>query len=296
MIGHASIDERGKATGGAAGDSTKKEVCTRTWWNGSWHTVLRPKSATLAEKSAKACEAACANDKIGYDQNQRNTLHTQAKAVGFDLAKITTPCECDCSSLMHVCAIAGGSKMAYGSNGHTTRSMVAAFVDSGDYEKLTDSKYLTSDKYLKRGDILVKSGHTVMNLTDGANTKKPATTTQAPVKLEVTGKWDTETTKRLQQIFGTPVDGKVSNQWAMYKATNPGLTTGWCWHTKPTGNGSLLINAMQKWAGMPENQRDGEWGPDTCKAVQKKLGTPVDGYASNPSMMVKALQKWVNSQ
>lgn len=179
MIGHASIDENGKAAGGKAGDSTKKEVCKRSWYNGNWHTVLRPKSSTIAEKSAQACEAACANDNIGYDQNQRNTLNTQAKAVGYDLSKITTPCECDCSSLMHVCAIAGGAKMSYGSNGATTRTMVNAFVNSGAYEKLTASKYLTSDKYLKRGDVLVKTGHTAMNLTDGsaAGSTAPATTT-----------------------------------------------------------------------------------------------------------------------
>ena len=180
MIGHASIDERGKAAGGAAGDSTKKEVCTRSWYNGNWHTVLRPKSRTLAEKSAKACEAACANDNLGYDQGGRNTLYPQAKAVNFDLSKITTPCECDCSSLMHVCAIAGGANIPYGSNGLTTRNMVAAFVNSGDYEKLTASKYLTSDKYLKRGDVLVKTGHTAMNLTDGSASGSTSSTASTP--------------------------------------------------------------------------------------------------------------------
>jgi peptidoglycan hydrolase-like protein with peptidoglycan-binding domain len=47
--------------------------------------------------------------------------------------------------------------------------MVRAFVNSGDYVKLTDSKYLTTDKYLMRGDILVKEGsHTVMVLDNGS--------------------------------------------------------------------------------------------------------------------------------
>ena len=166
-IGHASIDESGNATGGAAGDQTGREVTTRCWYNGSWHTVLRPVRPELAEKSAKACEDACSNKNVGYDQYGRNTLHTKAKAVDFDLSKITDPCECDCSSLMHVCAIAGGAKLNYGRNGLTTRNMVTAFVGSGDYVKLTDSKYLTSDQYLLRGDILVKNGHTVMVLEDG---------------------------------------------------------------------------------------------------------------------------------
>lgn len=172
MIGHSSKDENGKIVGGAAGDQTGKETCTRNWYNGGWNVVLRPKSSTLAEKSAKACEAGCANSKIGYDQNQRNTLNTQAKAVGYDLSRIAVGCECDCSAFMHVCAIAGGANLSYGSNGFTTRSMVAAFVKSGDYEKLTDSKYLTSDKYLRRGDILVKEGsHTVMVLENGAQSE-----------------------------------------------------------------------------------------------------------------------------
>ena len=167
-IGHASIDENGKASGGNAGDSTKKEVCVRSWYNGGWHTVLRPKNSNLAEKSAIACENACANDKIGYDQYQRNTLYTKAKAVGFDIAKIIDSCETDCSALMHVCAIAGGANLSYGSNGFTTRNMVSGFYNSGDYEKLTESKYLTSDQYLKRGDILVKTGHTAMVLENGS--------------------------------------------------------------------------------------------------------------------------------
>ena len=110
------------------------------------------------------------------------------------------------------------------------------------------------------------------------------------------GKWGRETTTRLQEIFGTTVDGIVSSQWAKYKNDNPGLTGGWDWKDKPNGKGSQLIKAMQKWAGMPESECDGEIGPKTIKAFQKKLGTKVDGYVSYPSNMVKALQRWANEQ
>lgn len=172
-IGHASIDERGKIAGGAAGDQTKKELCTRTWYDKGWNVMLRPKKDSVAEKSAKACEQGCANNKIGYDQNQRNTLNTQAKKVKYDLSKITTACEVDCSAFMTVCAIAGGAKIDYGTNGPTTRTMRSKFKASGDYEVFTSSKYLTSDKYLERGDILVKEGsHTVMALEDGSAVEK----------------------------------------------------------------------------------------------------------------------------
>ena len=168
-IGHASIAENGKASGGTSGDQTGKEVVIRDWYNKPWNVLLRPVRPELAEESAVACEEACANPNIGYDQGGRNTLYAKAKAVQFDISAITDPCECDCSSLMHVCAIAGGANMTYGSNGHTTRTMVREFVNSGDYVKLTGSEYLTSIRQLKRGDILVKEGsHTVMGLYNGS--------------------------------------------------------------------------------------------------------------------------------
>lgn len=114
--------------------------------------------------------------------------------------------------------------------------------------------------------------------------------------LEVDGLFGSKTIRRLQEIFGTTVDGIVSNQWASYKSKNPGLTTGWDWDTKPNGKGSELIRALQKWAGMSETDCDGEIGTKTIRALQKKLGCFEDGYISNPSIMVRALQRWANKQ
>lgn len=172
LIGHASIDENGKAYNGSAGDQTKKEVCTRSWYNKSWDVVIRPKDAAMANKIAVACEQACANNKVGYDQYQRNTLYTQALKVNFDLSKITTACECDCSSLACICAIAAGvpaGALYIGGNMRTTRNMRSAFKNTGKFDILTDSKYLTSDEYLKRGDIIVNEGsHTVIVLSNGS--------------------------------------------------------------------------------------------------------------------------------
>lgn len=130
----------------------------------------------------------------------------------------------------------------------------------------------------------------------GTGTTAGTNSAPAAGKLDDDGLWGTGTTTRLQQIFGTTVDGVVSNQWEMYKDDNPGLRSGWDWQDKPNGKGSALIRAMQKWAGMPVTQQDGEWGPATCKAIQKKLGTTQDGMVSKPSQMVKALQRWANSQ
>lgn len=169
LIGHASIDENGKAKNGKAGDQTKKEVCTQEWYNKNWDFVLRCKDPKKAEEMAVACERGCANDNIGYDQNQRNTLNTQAKKVGYDLSKIIAPCETDCSAFMAVCAQAAGINIPYNSgNAPTTSTMKKAFLSTGEFEALTDFKYLISDNYLKRGDIPVKAGsHTVMALENG---------------------------------------------------------------------------------------------------------------------------------
>lgn len=167
-IGHASIGEDG-IKNNKAGDQTNKEVCTRSWYASTWHTVLRPIDPEVAEKMAVACEAGCANKNVGYDQWNRNTLHAQAEAVGWDLSKITVPCECDCSSFMTVDAECAGIDIPYNNgNAPTTSTMVSAFKSTGEFKVLQETKYLTSDEYLKRGDVLVKKGHTVMVLENGS--------------------------------------------------------------------------------------------------------------------------------
>ena len=188
-VGHASSDERKKIRGGKAGDQTGGEVCIRSWYSKPWNLMLRPKNADLAEKSARACEAGCKNLAIGYDQDQRNTLHTEAKKVGYDLSKITTPCETDCSAFMTICAIAGGARnLEYTTNAPTTSTMRKAFGQSGLYEVHTESMYLTSDKHLKRGDILVAEGkHTVMVLDNGNGNMVKSVTDIAREVLA--GKW-----------------------------------------------------------------------------------------------------------
>lgn len=167
-IGHASIDENGHAQGGKAGDQSGREVCVRTWYDKPWALLLRHPDRAVAERAAAACEAGCANALIGYDQFQRNTAHTQAQKVGYDLAKISTGCETDCSAFMTLCYIAAGVKaLEYTGNAPTTATMKAAFTAAG-FQALTESWYLAGTDYLRRGDVLVKPGsHTVMVLDDG---------------------------------------------------------------------------------------------------------------------------------
>lgn len=133
--------------------------------------------------------------------------------------------------------------------------------------------------------------------SSGSSSSSSSSTNASSNKIAEDGYWGSNTTRKAQQVFGTTVDGVVSNQWATYKSQNPGLSTGWDWHNKPNGKGSNLIRAIQKWCGMTGSNVDGEVGPNTFKAMQRKLGCSiVDGYASSPSNMVKAFQKYLNSK
>lgn len=113
-------------------------------------------------------------------------------------------------------------------------------------------------------------------------------------QIDEDGKWGKETTKKAQKVFGTTVDGIVSNQYATYKDKNKGLLSStFEWKDKPSKNGSELIRAIQRKIGV---KIDGFIGTNTIKGMQRWLGTPVDGYVSNPSVIVKAFQKWLNEQ
>ena len=166
-IGSARIDENGHAKGGRAGDQTGKEVSTQNWYKHSkgWR-VFRAKNPGIAEKIAQDMQYACANKCIGYDQNQRGTLYTVSKPLGFNCSKVTTPCETDCSALVRVCCAYAGVDLP---NFRTTDE-ASVLLKSGAFVEMKGEKYQESSAYLRRGDILVTKtqGHTVVVLTNGS--------------------------------------------------------------------------------------------------------------------------------
>jgi len=167
LIGHASSDERGKYSGGQAGEQNGREVYTREYYDRPFLVVIRPKSEAIAEKIATAMEEACANSNIGYDQYQRTTLYTEAKKVGFNLSKVMTPCETDCSALVAVCVNAAGipvSKDIY------TGNEEQALLKTNQFDVVYKSSSIGADpSILKRGDILLYPyHHTAVALSDGS--------------------------------------------------------------------------------------------------------------------------------
>lgn len=172
-IAHASSDERGKYRGGKAGDQTGKEICIRSWYNRPWNVIIRFKDPAKREKVAEAMERLVANNKIGYDQNQRNTALAAARKVKYDPAKINVLCETDCSAAVVIaCCYAGipESKLYSAGNSAYTGNLKSRLVKTGEVETFTASKYVASDKLLMRGDILLYEGHHVaVALENGAS-------------------------------------------------------------------------------------------------------------------------------
>lgn len=165
-IGGASIDERGKATGGKAGDQTGREVRVQDWYahKKGWR-VFRPKSARTGDMISDDMRWACGNKYIGYDQAQRDTLYKAAQPHKFDCAEVKTPCETDCSALVRVCCAYAGIMLP----NFNTSTEANALLRSGAFVEMIGAKYTKSSDYLRRGDVLVTrtKGHTVVVLNDG---------------------------------------------------------------------------------------------------------------------------------
>lgn len=167
-IGSARSDERGKITGGKAGDQKSgKEVSTQNYYVHSkgWR-VFRAKDPAKRKRIAQSMDAACDNDNIGYNQYQRNTLYHRAEPYGFDVSKVVSACETDCSALVRVCCAFAGIMLG----DFNTSSEANVLLASGEFSELKGEKYTKSSDYLLTGDILVtkSKGHTVILLTDGS--------------------------------------------------------------------------------------------------------------------------------
>lgn len=302
MIGHASIDENGKASGGTAGDQTGKEVCTRAWYSRPWTSVIRPNDSASAEKIAVAMEQACANNKIGYDQSQRTTLFTQAQACGWDLSKISVACECDCSSLVAVCVNAAGisvSKDIY------TGNEKSALLATGKFTAYTSSDYISSSAKLKRGDILLGAGHTAIVLSNGtsAGTSSGSSSGNTSYAGKGIGTATAKSNMNIRSGAGTSYKsyGVISkgtsvevleiltNGW--YKIVWPGASCGYAYTSNATGayysytanagtttssSGiTKLAAAQSKDAGLA-----GTYTVTASKGLNLRYGPDADKYAS----------------
>lgn len=121
---------------------------------------------------------------------------------------------------------------------------------------------------------------------EAPETPKPV----APPRLKIDGRWGSATTERLQYVLRTPTDGVVSSQPAVWRASNPGLTSGWDWE-EGRASGSRVISELQERLGV---NRDGKFGENSIRAFQHRMGTTVDGELWDKSPAIKELQRRLN--
>lgn len=187
-IAEAVHDELGKYKGGKAGDQTGDEFRIRNYYAMKATVVVRFNDANMREKVAFCMERGANNSNIGYDQNQRNTVLTEARKHGYDMGTIDVPCESDCSSATSVACIYAGcpeSIMFGGGNCATTSTLRSRLQKSASVTIYTNTAYTRSDKNLIRGDIVIREGHHVfVVLSNGSNTSvTPASSVPTVTKV-----------------------------------------------------------------------------------------------------------------
>ncbi|MDF2907487.1 MAG: cell surface protein [Herbinix sp.] len=246
-IGHASIDERGKISGGKTGDQTAKEICIRYWYSKPWNVYLECIDQILANKAAKFMEQICSNSNYGYDQIERWTGYAAIKKNKNKVAGAVG--EFDCSSLIITCYILAGLEMS--ADGYTG-NLRAKLLATGKFKAYLDPTHLTSDKHAKRGGIYLKEGsHVVMALEDGQRAKNPY-------------KQPTETIKQ-----GMAGEGVMWVQWELREA---GYTivkvNGYEKELKIDGDcGSITDTGIRMYQHDHGLSVDGKVGPATRKSM-----------------------------
>lgn len=262
-IGSARIDERGKISGGKAGDQTGNEVSTQNWYKHSkgWR-VFRPNDVRQAEKIAFCMELACKSKYIGYDQNQRNTLYSTLKNDGFDISKLGKNVETDCSALVRFCCAYAGIQMS----DFNTSSEANALLKSGAFKELKDKKYTTKSNYLRRGDVLVTKtkGHTVVVLSNGPD-------------AEDWGSMPPSIAHNLgDRILKNGMEGDDVKE-LQSRLIELGYSCGSYGADGEYGDATEM--AVRKFQIDHKCEADGEFGPETYKALIEALGDDTnEGY------------------
>jgi len=161
-ISNSGKDENNTYHGGKAGDQSGHEWELKKWYSRPWTVVLRWPDINVGMLIARLSCAAALNNKIGYDQWQRNTYWQELQKVGYDPAKIVTACEEDCTAGVSANVKAAGALLGIKALEKlpmcSSRNMRQEFTKAG-FQALTASKYLTGPDYLLPGDVLLCEDH-----------------------------------------------------------------------------------------------------------------------------------------
>lgn len=168
-VGAARIDENGKLCSGKQGDQTGKEITIQDWYSYPWNIYLVCNDSVIANLAATYMENICNDNSYGYNQKARITGYMSL------LNKTGKGGDFDCSSLVSCCYKLAGLNIPYDC---TTRNLKSYLLKTGKFTEYTDSKYLESSTYSKRGAIYLKEGSHVVMALDTVNNNTTVTKTR----------------------------------------------------------------------------------------------------------------------
>lgn len=111
-------------------------------------------------------------------------------------------------------------------------------------------------------------------------------------KISVNGKWDGNTTKKVENVFRIHEGGLIKNQkYTDKRYLEQAYSTGWEFKTDHFSEGSTVVKAIQKKVG---SEITGFFDRITIKKLQKFLDVSVNGILDQKT--VEAFQRWLNQQ
>jgi hypothetical protein len=234
--------------------------------------MLRYKDATIAAKASEIGVKLANSNLVGYDQGQRNTLYAELKKNNFDVDKYIksgVKTETDCSAFQYAIYCCLIPAMRQDGNAPTTSTMKSFFTKYG-FTAYTDSKYLTSDSYLLKGDVLVAEGkHTVQNITTG---------------LKISTYTQTQFIKDVQTILGMTSNGKATTA-----LLNKTITV-----SRTINNKHDIVKPIQKYLnllGYSCGEVDGSFGAKT-EAALKQYQSKIVGLKAPDGVITKCKGTW----
>lgn len=325
MISNCGHDENNKYHSGRAGDQTGTEYRVISWYNRPWSHVIRPKSRTVGNKLAQIARQAANNNNIGYDQYERLTYYNALEKADWHPENIKTKCETDCTASTVANVVATGHQLGISAlydispklySGNIRKGLMA----TGQFETLTASKYLTSDKYLLPGDILLyENHHAAINLDTGSavssGSSKPSVSETAKEvlngkygngdariqKLKSLGYTDAEI-KEIQAKVNAMLKTSSTPTKKGYSGTFPALPPRGYYmigdgYRQLTGYTTQIkrVQSFLNWATGSSLSVDGDYGAKTsasCIAFQKKVSISADGkFGKNTLAKAKTYKK-----
>jgi hypothetical protein len=251
-IVHSSIDERGKASGGAAGDQTGREVCTRTYYNKPWGMVLRYCDPAIAKKARDIAIKLANSNLVGYDQSGRNTLYKELEKNGWDVDKYIASgvkTESDCSAFIYACYCCVIASLRGQSNAPTT-STAKAFYSARGFSVLAVPSNPAS---LQVGDLLNKAGsHIVMYAGTDTNVGSVQPVAQATKSVDevaqevIKGLWgDGETRRQRLTSAGYNYEEVRARVNAIYKCNNTPTVSTVQYYPRYTGSSGSIVEGLK---------------------------------------------------